>query len=280
MIKFHGWSLPHPVMNGAGTCKTLADVKRFALSGAAGIMVGSISVEPRSGNRPKALVLEPTYSLNSYGLPNPGLQYYRRNLEEMVRVAHKHGKPLFVSVVGFTPEEYYSLAKLCRETGVDFVEVNLGCPNVWENGAQKRIPSFSHAIVQAILKHVERAKVAYGVKLSPFSNPEELEEMARTLNAHQTVFVTTSNTFPNALSNNNPMGLGGPALKPIALGQIKQLSKWLRKDIGLVGVGGVETNQDVEEYLRAGSDLVQVVTAYYRAGSIGIYQKIANRRSR
>lgn len=79
------------------------------------------------------------FSLNSLGLPNPGGRYYEKYLPEMAKVVHDVNKHLFVSVAGFTPDEYSVLAKIAEAGGADLIELNLGCPNVWAGGKQKRV---------------------------------------------------------------------------------------------------------------------------------------------
>lgn len=63
-----GISLEHPLMNAAGTCKTLEDVKKLSRSATAAVMVGSITMEPRDGNAGDIYWSEKMFSLNS--LPN------------------------------------------------------------------------------------------------------------------------------------------------------------------------------------------------------------------
>lgn len=98
-----GIKLEHPLMNAAGTCKLIAEVKELAPANTSAIVVGSITKgerETKPGNRFWAGDL---FSLNCMELPNPGVLYYQKYLPEMVKIVHKSNKPLFVSVFGFTP---------------------------------------------------------------------------------------------------------------------------------------------------------------------------------
>jgi len=101
-----GIRLEHPLMNAAGTCKSLQDVKDLSRSASAAVMVGSITMEPRTGNTGDVYWAGPMFSLNSLSLPNRGAPFYKEVIPEMVACAHDKGKPLFVSVAGFSPEEY------------------------------------------------------------------------------------------------------------------------------------------------------------------------------
>lgn len=275
-----GIQLEHPLMNAAGTCKSLEDVKKLARSSTAAIMVGSGTVEERGGNEGEVYWYEPMFSLNAWGLPNPGAVKYRKMLPEMVDVAHSAGKPLFMSVAGFSPAEYADLAEMVLEGGVDFVELNLGCPNVWHDGEQKRIVSFDTELDAEVLHCVEQ-KVGFdakvGVKLSPFSDPFVLGRVAAVLSSSRLVkVVTSSNTFPNAFAFNGTRpaitfgeglaGFAGPAMKSIALGQVRQLRNLLPERIQIIGVGGITKGVDIREYQDSGVVATQVATAYFQRG--------------
>lgn len=283
-VELAGLHLEHPVMNGAGSCKQLEGkegVREMARSAAAAIVLGSITVPDRSGNEGDVYYPGNGFSLNSLRLPNPGSIKIRADLPEMVQLAHEAGKVLIMSAAGFSPDEYAHLANVGFDGGVDMIELNLGCPNVWQDGQQERIACFDPEIVSRILACVEstvgtEARVA--VKISPFSDPFQLQSVAQVLGESQLVKVVVSiNTFPNALSfdpKGKPTispadglsGLAGQALKPIALGQIKQLRALLPERIRIVGVGGIQSGQDIIDFRRAGADAVQVMTALLNKG--------------
>jgi len=272
-----GIPLEHPLMNAAGTCKFLDEVSQLSRAATSAIMVGSITVEQRGGNSGNVYWAGAAFSLNSLGLPNPGSRYYGQHLPEMVSRAHDTGKPLLVSVAGFTPDEYAELTALALERGADAVELNLGCPNVWQGEEQKRIACFDPSLVEEILQRVEAsagAQARIAVKISPFSDPFALAEVAQVIGRHGVArAVTTTNTFPNAFSYDDAgqpvvsvggglAGLAGAAIKPIGLGQVRQLRNILPDRIQIIGVGGINNGRDVIDYLRAGAAATQIATAY------------------
>lgn len=284
-----GFALEHPLMNAAGTCKKLLDVRKLADSPVSAIVVGSITSEPRMGNEGNVYWKhsDSRYSLNALGLPNPGAASYSEHLLEMKQVAERAGKPLIISVAGFSPAEYGNLAAVADRNGADLIELNLGCPNVWQEGGQKQIASFDLEMVKAIWDEVVKrvdTQATVGVKLSPFSNPADLAELAELLEAMSVDFVTTSNTFPNGIAfdgNGKSVigvgygGLSGAALKPIALGQVKQLRDLLPAVIDIVGVGGISSAADIHDYLNAGATAVQAATLYWNANeNPGVYGDI------
>lgn len=286
MIRMGAVELESPVMNAGGTCKTLEEVAALARSSAGAVVVGSITVNPRTGNAGEVYWSGANHSLNALGLPNRGIDYYSTVLPEMASVIHEHDKKLIVSVAGFTVDEYVQLACRAAQGGADLIELNLGCPNVWDGGRQKRIASFDHDYTARVCREVSAALIEstrrtrrltqFGVKISPFSDPVELTRAAQSLArvSEETVglgFVTATNAFPNAMSlddDGQPRmtmelgGLGGPAMKPIGLGQVRQLRAVLPTEVAVVGAGGVSNGRDALDYLRVGAVAVQVATAY------------------
>ena len=296
MALLGGIELEHPVMNAAGTCKSPDDVRELARSAAAAVVVGSITVAARAGNSGATYHSGDGFSLNALGLPNRGLAYYAEHLPAMAETAHAASKPLVLSVAGFAVDDYAQAAAAAAPTGVDLLELNLACPNVWDGGSQKRIACFDEGQTAAILTAVDdtlRAapgSVRYGVKISPFSDPEALAGLAEVLGKAVAAgrgpsYVCTSNTFPNGLAFDDAgrpvigvelAGLAGPALRPIALGQVRQLRRLLPPEVEIVGAGGVTTGRDVADFLRAGAAAVQVATAYWdRDGDPSVFGAIA-----
>jgi len=277
--------LVHPVLNAAGTCKTLEDFKKLVRTPLPAVMVGSITTEVRYGNPGSTFFSNPNFSLNSVGLSNPGIDYYIEFLPQMVKIADAADKYVFVSVEGSRPAGYALLTELAFQSGVHLVELNLGCPNKWTNdGRQETIPSYDLDMLKEILRvcklsfRFTRKNKILSVKLSPIPDPVLLKKIADLINESEIICaVTTSNTLPNAFAyadNDKPAiqsvtelgGMGGSALKPIALGQVKQLRELLRDGIDIIGVGGIKTGKDVLDYLNAGASAVQIGTACFDRG--------------
>src|SRR5688500_17669015 len=172
-------------MNAAGTCQTVDDVAKLARSAVAAVVVGSITAEPRTGNGGDVYWSSPAFSLNSLGLPNRGADHLRRELPRMLEHTRAAAKPLVVSIAGFTVEEYARLAEAAL--GADLVEVNLGCPNVWSDGEQKRIACFDPPQTERICEAVDAVLgpvgTPFGVKVSPFSDPTALTALGEHLAA-------------------------------------------------------------------------------------------------
>lgn len=287
-ITVAGVAFRNALLNGAYIgSKSLDDIKVLAESKVGAIVVGSITVKPRDPNPSGGYWLhkERFYSLNSFGMPNGGIPYFVDVLPRMAKIAHDAGKPLIANVAGFTSEEYATLAELAVNSGVDLVELNFGCPNVWDDGGQKRILSYHAQLMHNTLEYIDarKFKTKFTVKLSPLP-PDILREVAKVLAGFNLVgAVTVSNSYPNASLSTGTRkdqeegdllaGFAGRALKPLSIGMVRQLHELLPPRIDIIGCGGVSTASDVRDYLGAGAKAVQIATALVDDGP-SVFAKI------
>jgi dihydroorotate dehydrogenase (fumarate) len=182
--------------------------------------------------------------------------------------------------------------KVCVGLHVDD-EINLGCPNVRSEGVQKPIFAFDPDLIDEVLLIAHRVSGTLGepeiaVKLSPYSDPFFLARIAGVLKTrlHEYMKLVTCNTFPNAYgfkcknakpiieANDGYAGLAGHAMKHIALGQVRQFSKFLPA-ITIVGVGGISGGSDLRDMELAGAKEAQVGTAFFTHGPRA-FQRIAS----
>jgi dihydroorotate dehydrogenase (fumarate) len=257
-------------------------VEQLAKSSVGAVLFGSVTVQHRAGNSGQNLTYygEHEFSLNSIGLKNDGAGNYAQYLPGLVQLVHDNGKPFVMSVAGFSPEEYGELVEFALHMGVDGIELNLGCPNVVEGGKRHRIVGFYPDLVDETLVSVGDAfdghdGVSLGVKMPPISDPYQLFEVAQMVKASPyCAFVTTANTFPNALdfaddgSNlidvpNGYAGYAGDGFFTIALGQVQQWKQALNGYCPVIGVGGVTNASRVTYHLHAGASAVQATSAIY-----------------
>lgn len=290
MVVLDGINPYFPVGNAAGWCKSVEEVERLSRSAAEVIVVGSITMGERQGNPGNTWNNE---CLNSLGLPNPGIEKIVAMAPKMIEIAHKAHKKIILSIAGFSVHDYIDLS--ARAKGFDGIEINVGCPNVADEGIRKPIFSFDLRnltnVVDGVLSCASENQFVT-VKVSPMSNPMQILETADTLVEAQIDGVVTQNAFPNALLYNGDgtpqiqtpdgtgwAGLSGSAVKAMALGQVNQWRKALNslgaKNIPVWGVGGVESARDVRDMLRAGASVVQVGTAYFRNGP-KVFSEIAS----
>jgi dihydroorotate dehydrogenase (fumarate) len=285
-LKFIGKTLINPVMNGAcSIAKSDEDLEAMLATRQGAVLIGSITPEPRDGN-PEPRWFDgqgQPFALNSFGMPNNGHDWYLGKLPLWITKTHDAGKLLALSVAGFSIDDYIKMARLAKTVGVDWVEFNFGCPNTAEAGRSNPIFSFDLEVLAKICEEVEKVlgDLPYTVKLSPYSNPAELNRTAAVIAKTKAAAVVTSNTFPNGYwqddggrpvigPNDGLAGTSGEAILAIALGQVRQFRNALPSSIEVIGVGGITKPEHVKQYLNAGAKLVQTATHIVRHGHAAI----------
>lgn len=219
--------------------------------------------QPRFGN-PQPRIAECTGGmLNAVGLQNPGVD--RVISEELPRLAKVFHKPVMANVSGFSVEDYaYTCRKLDEQPQVGWLEVNISCPNVHGGGMSFGTdPDAASSVVRAV-KAVTAKPVI--VKLTP--NVTDIVAMARACEAAGADGISLINTLQAMridLRTRRPLlanitgGLSGPAVFPVALRMVYQVSRAVR--IPVVGMGGVSSAEDVIEMMLAGASAVEVGAA-------------------
>ena len=222
--------------------------------------------EARFGNPAPRIAEAPGGMLNAIGLQNPGVDAVIK--EELPKLRAVFHKPVIANVSGFSVEEYAEVcAKLDREEQVGWLEVNISCPNVHGGGMSFGTDPAAAAEVTRAVKAVTHKPVL--VKLSP--NVTDITAIARACEEAGADGLSLINTLLGMrldLNTRRPLlanvtgGLSGPALFPLALRMVWQVSQAVQ--IPVVGLGGVSTAEDVIEMLLAGASAVQIGAANLR----------------
>ena len=273
-----GVLLPYaPIMIGAGVCKTPKVAQEWLV--VAPVVSGSYTPERREGNKGNQLFYPDTeeeflkqgFGLNSFGMPNMG---FTATAQEFMKYGGEN--PLIVSIAGFDVGDYVAGVKaFAGVPNIRASELNFGCPNT-EHG---KIMSFDLASLEKVFRELKGLSATpMWAKFSPYSDPGLLKEVAHVVNATASVVkaVVICNTFPNAYAgkgaispNNGLAGLSGPALKPIALGQVAQFRQHLNPEIDVIGIGGTITGNDVIDFLDAGAKAVQLTSLPFWSSNPG-----------
>lgn len=270
------------IMNAAGMVKTTGDVGALLTAALTHIVLGSITVEPRHGNPAPNFWLSPDgrYALNARGLPGPGLEYYAVHLPLIAAEVRAAGKELVVSITSTKSEDDWKLlANACRDA--DALEINLSCPNKWRDGVNERVIAEDPALVARILDDVqaEAPLTDLWVKLPPYQNPESntvLAEICAAIGERDCVnAVVSCNTHGGHAPPRGPdgapvismpaAGKSGRWLRNWSLAQNRAVDRMLRH-VPRIGVGGIYTGRDLEDYRLAGVRGVQIGTAFFQYG--------------
>jgi dihydroorotate dehydrogenase (NAD+) catalytic subunit len=274
-VEFCGLELEHPVINGSGTFDAIAARRAFGdeLLGRfpfSAFVSKTVTLEPRQGNPPPRLWEVAGGLINSIGLPNKGLAgYLEHDLPELAGLP----VPLIVNVMGFTRDEVARLVEAFDERdAVSALELNVSCPNV-ETGLT--MGADPHEI-DRLLTHVRPlTNKPLIVKLTPnASDPPAVAKAAEHAGADAVSLINTLRGMALDPRTGNPWlggvtgGVSGPAVRPIALGQVHAVSGAV--EIPIVGMGGVQRGADALDLMRAGATLVAVGTESFRDPAAGL----------
>ncbi|GCD83414.1 dihydroorotate dehydrogenase [Parageobacillus thermoglucosidasius] len=264
-VELPGLSLKNPVMPASGCFGFGREYARFYdLSVLGAIMIKATTQEPRFGNPTPRVAETPSGMLNAIGLQNPGLEKVMK--EELPWLA-QFDVPVIANIAGSTMEEYVEVAKhISQAPNVCALELNISCPNVKKGGiAFGTIPEIAAELTKLVK---EVSEVPVYVKLSP--NVTDIVEIAKAIEAAGADGLTMINTIlgmridvktAEPVLANRTGGLSGPAIKPIAIRMIYEVSQAV--SIPIIGMGGIQSAEDVIEFFYAGASAVAIGTANF-----------------
>lgn len=264
-VNIAGISLRNPIMTASGTFGYGEEFAEYVdLEKIGAIVTKGLSLKPKAGNAMPRIVETPGGMLNAIGLQNVGVDAF---IEKKVPFLRDISTPVVVNFFGNTVEEYAELAeKLDAIPEVAGIEVNISCPNVKHGGIVFGTDAKSaHSVVSAVRSATIKPLI---IKLSP--NVTDIVEMALACEEAEADALSLINTITGmaidiktrrpALANITG-GLSGPAIKPVALRMVWQVSRAV--SIPIIGIGGITSATDVVEFLLAGATAVQVGTANF-----------------
>ncbi|WP_088105030.1 dihydroorotate dehydrogenase [Halalkalibacter urbisdiaboli] len=264
-IELPGLKMKNPIMPASGCFgfgKEYAEF--FDLSELGAIAIKAATAEPRYGNPTPRVAETKAGMLNAIGLQNPGLE---KIVSNELAWLEKYDVPIIANVAGSEVEDYIEVAeKISKAKNVHALELNISCPNVKKGGiAFGTIPE----VAADLTREVKRvSSVPVYVKLSP--NVADIVGMAKAVEKAGADGLSMINTLLGMridLKSRKPIlanhygGLSGPAIKPVAIRMIHQVSQVV--DIPIIGMGGVQTVEDVIEFFLAGASAVAVGTANF-----------------
>ena len=263
-VSLCGITLDNPVIPASGTFgygyefAELYDINRLGTFSFKGT-----TREPRFGN-PTPRIAECTSGMiNAVGLQNPGVEAVISR--ELPRLAQCFHKPVMANVSGFSVEDYaYTCQQLDAQPQVGWLEVNVSCPNVHGGGMSFGTQPEAAAEVTRAVKAVTKKPVI--IKLSP--NVTDIVSIARACEDAGADGISLINTMLGMridLKRRKPViantmgGFSGPAIFPVAVRMVYQVSQAV--SIPVVGMGGVQSAEDVLEMMLAGATAVEVGAA-------------------
>lgn len=228
-------------------------------------ILGSLSFkgttqEPRFGNELPRVAEVKSGMINSIGLQNPGITKVID--EELPKLRKVFKKPIIANISGFSIDEFkYSCEKIDKGEQVEIIEVNISCPNVHNGGMSFGTNPQTAAQVTKAVKSVTHKPIF--MKLTP--NVTSIVEIAKAVESAGADGVSLINTMVGMkidLKTRKPVlaqksgGYSGPGIMPVATKMIYDVFE--NTSLQIIGMGGVETAEDVIELMLAGASAVQV----------------------
>ena len=258
--------LTNPVIAASGTFgyglefAHLVDLNRLG-----GFVTKGISLEPIEGAPAPRLCETASGMLNAIGLQNVGVASF---VKDKLPLLQKYNTNVIVNVFGYAIEDYVAVIQRLEDApGIAAYELNISCPNVKKGGMQfGSNPDLVADVVSAARRAAQQRPL--WVKLMPLVT--DITLIAKAAESSGAGALTIANTYPamaidfrsgRSRLGNPTGGLSGPAIKPITLRLVWEARKAVK--IPIVGLGGVETAEDVLDYLCVGASAVQVGTASF-----------------
>ncbi|WZL80466.1 dihydroorotate dehydrogenase [Vallitaleaceae bacterium 9-2] len=261
-VEFCGIKFKNPVFTASGTFNSGREYAEVVdLNQVGGVIVKGVASTPWKGN-PAPRIAE-TYGgmLNSVGLQNPGVDVF---IKEDIPFLRQYDTKIIVNLAGRTIQEYCDVVEKLSDADVDMLELNISCPNVKEGGVAFGVDPKMAALVTSEVKKV--AKQPLIVKLSP--NVTDITEIAKAVEGAGADGLSLINTLIGMqidIHRRKPTlarkvgGFSGPAIKPVAVRMVYQVSKAC--NLPIIGLGGIMTGEDAIEFMMAGASAIAVGTA-------------------
>ncbi|MDR1230747.1 MAG: dihydroorotate dehydrogenase [Spirochaetaceae bacterium] len=268
-VTIAGVHFRNPVIAASGTFGYGREYARFTdCASLGGICTKGLTLTPRAGNTGERLWETPSGLLNSIGLENPGIPAF---IEHELPALRALGPAILANLSGSSLKDYAEGARLLSDSPVDMIELNISCPNVQQGGMAFGLdPDTAAAVVRTVRKSCAKPLC---VKLSP--NAPHLIKVALScvhagadalslVNTFKAMAIDTRTRKP--VFDNITAGLSGPAIRPIALRMVWELTGELRRSslpTPVIGMGGICCANDALEFLMAGASAIEVGSATF-----------------
>lgn len=267
-VSLNRLTLKNPILVASGTFGYAKEMTAFVdFTQLGGIIPKTVTPQPRPGNPPPRTVETASGMLNSIGLDNDGFDQF---VAEKLPYLAELGTSIIVNIAAKANDDFRRMASRLNEVaGVSAIELNISCPNVSGGVDFGTDPELAAEVVAAVRSSCSIPVIA---KLTP--NVTSVVPIARAVADAGADAVSLINTFQGMAidwKRRRPVlgnvlgGLSGPAIKPLALRIVWQVAQQVK--IPIIGIGGIQSIDDVMEFLLAGATAVQVGTAnFYNPG--------------
>lgn len=264
-VEIAGITFKNPVLGASGTFGYGLEFSEFIdLNRLGGFATKGLSARPLPGNPPPRIVETHGGMLNAIGLQNIGARAF---VDQKLPLLRRYDTQIIANVFGYSDDDYLEAIRMLNDgEGIAAYELNISCPNVKEGGIV--IGNSPQAAARLTEKAKRTAARPLIVKLSP--NVTDVTVLARAIVDAGADCLSLINTIVGMsvdVHTRRPRlsygtgGLSGPAIRPIAVRMVYEVSRAVK--VPLIGIGGIATTTDALEFIIAGASAIQIGTANY-----------------
>ncbi len=265
-VNLNGLILKNPILTASGTYGYADEYNEFIdVSNLGAVVTKAITLNPRAGNKHIRIIETKAGMINSIGLENVGIDKF---LESKIPVLKNNNIEYIMNIAGATLDEYVKLAKICNDNRIKAIELNVSCPNVKSGCLEFGVDE--SALFELVSKVREKYRGFLIVKLTP--NVTSIEKTASAAERAGADAISAINTlkgasikieFINGKFKKTVVqgGYSGAGIKPAAISAVMRIKSAV--NIPVIGIGGIETLEDVLEFFAAGAEAVQIGTANF-----------------
>jgi dihydroorotate dehydrogenase (NAD+) catalytic subunit len=279
-VRIKNISLKTPLLTSSGTSGSRDEInslqnRKKILESLGAFVTKGVSINKSLGNKDPRIVEVRSGILNSIGLQNKGVKKF---FEEDVPELRKYKIPIIVNISAGTVEEFGELAYIIKTSDINNaisgLEINVSCPNIKKGGAAFGAdPQLVELVVKEIKSKVQDS-LCLITKLSP--NVTDITQIAKAAINGGTDALSMINTLKGMAIDTNTMqpilgnqvgGLSGPCIKPVGVFMVyecfRRIPECKRKEIPIIGIGGISNFNDAVEYILAGATAVGIGTQWF-----------------
>lgn len=265
-INIAGVKWKNPITTASGTFHSKESLELYDYTKLGAVTTKGVSDVPWRGNATPRIAEASSGMLNSVGLENPGVEAYLNDeLEFLHNTVKEKDCRIITNVAGHSKEEYLRAVEMLNPSDkIDMLEINISCPNLEKGGMSFGTDSSTAAELIKSIKSITNKPLI--VKLTP--NVTDICEIALAVEDAGADAVSLINTLAGMSINaktktpvlaNIKGGLSGPAVKPVALRMVYDVSRAV--NIPVVGMGGISCGTDAAEFIMAGASAIAIGTA-------------------
>lgn len=250
------WEIDNPIIVSSGPfTNSKSQIDKMFSYGPGAVVTKTISAEELIGKH--SIIKKSGYFFNREGYSDRSLEYWEDVFSEFSE------KNLIANISGTTSSHICQLVKFCEKCGIKMIELGLSCPTL----GMDPICTDLGRLEEICLAVRKRASVPLIAKIMISTSKSMNVKMVEVIKKTGIDAISVTDTLPALKYNEEGTaqygGISGPFLEPMVMKFFQDVETI---DISKIAIGGIETGQDVWDYLRSGSSAVEVCSVLLARG--------------